>query len=109
MGTLFVTVTFDPTTAQADTVEVDVSVEGGPPKMNVFMRMPGATAGTVQIGFPAGYPAGQHVALFARARTAGALVGAASAELVLASGCTTLALTLPADPGAPGDGGDAGP
>lgn len=106
MGTLFITMTFDGTTAQSDTIELDVSVEGAAPKLNSFLRMAGPISGTVQIGFPAGYPAGQRVALFARARIAGTLVGMATAELVLAAGCTSLSLALPGDTG---DGGDAGP
>jgi len=57
--TLFVTVTLDAATRQADRLIVDVSLDGGAARQTTLDHEPGRGSGGVQIEFPGGYPVGK--------------------------------------------------
>src|SRR5262249_679197 len=61
--TLLLTVTLDATSAGADRVEVDVSIDGTLSKTNFFDHVPGDPSGSVEIDFTSGYPAGHPVGI----------------------------------------------
>jgi hypothetical protein len=109
-GTLLVTLTFDAATAAATQLEVDVSASGTSPREHQLDHQAGMTTGTIEIDFPDGYVAGQIVQVTVTASTSGGAVGSATAEVTLASGCSTLALHFGgSDAGGPtGTGGASG-
>ncbi len=105
-GTLLVTLTFDAATAVATQLVVDVSVPGVSPRQHQLDHQAGMTTGTIEIDFPNGYTAGQTVQVTVTASTAGGTVGSATGSVMLASGCSTLALHFGgSDAGGTGTGG----
>jgi hypothetical protein len=92
--TLLLSVTFGAAVADADQIEIDVSVDGSAPKMNPFAHVPGETTGTIEIDFPSGYPEGHSVAITGTATLAGTAHGSGSATVVLPPSCTVLPLEI---------------
>ena len=73
-GTLFVTVDFVADAISAEKVSIDVKPEGAPLRTEIFDHAPGATEGTIEVDFPAGYQSGSRVTLVLTARKNGAAV-----------------------------------
>jgi hypothetical protein len=109
-GTLLVTLTFDPATAAATQLVVDVSSPGTSSRQHQLDHQAGMTTGTLEIDFPDGYVAGQTVQITVTASTSGAAIGSATGSVTLASGCSTLTLHFGgSDAGGPaGTGGASG-
>ena len=110
-GTLLVTLTFDPATAAATQLVVDVSAPGAPARQHQLDHQAGMATGTIEIDFPDGYAAGQTVQVTVTASSSGgAAIGSATGSVTLASGCSTLTLHFGgSDAGGPtGTGGASG-
>jgi len=95
-GTLMVEVTFDGPTSGADEIDVAVAIAGGAAKQgSPLQHQVGATAGSIEIDFPNGYPAGEAVQVTLVARKNGApLATATDTVSALAAGCGTLTMHL---------------
>jgi hypothetical protein len=108
-GTLLVTATFDAAARAADGLELSVVVGVGAPKLSTLAHSPGMAEGSIEIGFPSGYPAGKQVRVIVRAMKGDAPVGMGSGTIALSSGCGSLAIDVNgADGGTDGGGGAGG-
>jgi hypothetical protein len=104
-GTLFVTVAFQGDAVAADKVVVDVTTDGNSPRESLFDRAAGSGLASIEVDFPQGYQPGQSVEVVLTAQRAGAVIATAAAAVVLAAGCSALAISL--GNGVDGGGGDA--
>jgi hypothetical protein len=106
-GTLFLTVTFAGSSADADLLTVVVSIDGVA-HSGQQSHQPGSRAGTVEVDFPNEYPAGKSVSITLTATANGLTVGRVSTEpLTLAQTCQALTLGVDAQSG-PGGSSDLG-
>ncbi len=116
-GTVLLTIKFDAVTSAADTIDVDVSVEGGTPQSTTLAHKPGMSTGSIEVYFPgAGYPPGKRLAITVAALAGGIELGTATFDsAMLPAGCAAVSVSLSAgaDGGADahasdadGDGGD---
>jgi hypothetical protein len=95
--TLFVRVTLDSSTAQADQLVVDVRLDGGSPVETQLDHRPGQSGGGIEIEFPSGYPAGHSARVDITANLAGATVGTGGVTIdSLGQGCQSTTLTVSA-------------
>lgn len=92
--TLFVTVTLDAATRQADRLIVDVSLEGGAARQTTLDHEPGRGSGGVQIEFPSGYPVGKTLTVTLTATLGGVVLASATSSVVLGAGCSAMTLSL---------------
>jgi hypothetical protein len=110
--TVFVTVTFNDATKNADTLQVNVNIDGGTTKTTTLPHKPGETSGSVEVFFPGGYPTGKKVSVTIVALAGQAPLGSATAiSDALPAGCTTLAVKFggsTSDGGAGSGGGGRG-
>jgi hypothetical protein len=89
-GTVLVTVTFDAKTKGADSIDVNVRIDGGAPKLTNLPHKAGDTQGSVEVFFPngSGYPAGKRVDVSVVARSGQMALGTAMTTIAMApSGC----------------------
>ena len=94
-GTLLVSVTLDATTAQANKLVVVAGVEGtGSTAPADLEHTPGIAAGTVEIDFPHGYPAGQTVAVTITAYDGTTPLGSGHGTAKLTGSCGTTEITV---------------
>jgi hypothetical protein len=100
-GTIFLQLTFDGASAQADQLSVSVVVSGGATLSGSSARGPMGSTGTLEIDFGSGYPSGQSVTVSVTAFQGGAVVGMGSASTTLLGKCQRLPLSVVA--GMPGD------
>jgi hypothetical protein len=104
--TLFVTVTFNDATKNADTLQVNVNIDGGTTKTTMLTHKPGDTSGSVEVYFPTGYPKGKMVSVTIVALDGQATVGSATAiSDALPDGCATLSIKFGGSSGTAGSGG----
>jgi len=107
--TLFVTVTFNDATKNADTLQVNVNIDGGTTKTTMLTHKPGDTSGSVEVYFPTGYPKGKMVSVTIVALDGQATVGSATAMSdALPDGCATLSIKFGGSSGTAGSGGGGG-
>ena len=92
-SSILVSLAFPDAGAGADTLELDVAIDGTPSKVNMF-PLAGQTAGTVEIDFPSGWPAGHVVMLRARATAQGSQVAVGQTTITLPDGCATATIDL---------------
>ena len=106
-GTALATLTFDATSAAADTLTFAVTI-GSTTLSGHAAHTPGSNEGTVEFDFPNGYPSGQpmSITLTASASATGQTLGTANADMPLSAGCTSLRLDVTASGGASDLGGD---
>jgi hypothetical protein len=108
-GTLLVTLTFDPATAAATQLVVEVSAPGASPRQHQLDHQAGMTTGTIEIDFPDGYAAGETVQVTVTASSSGgSAIGSATSSVTLASGCSTLTLHFGGSDAGGGTGGASG-
>jgi len=94
-GTLLVAVTLGDAAATADSLEVDVSIDGAAPKHTSVPHAGGDRMGTIEVGFPSGYPQGRQVTVTVTAAHGGsALASATTPPQKLAEDCGNASLTL---------------
>jgi hypothetical protein len=106
-GTLFLSLTFSGAATGARELEITITV-GGAAKPSV-VPFAGGTQGTVEVGFPRGYPEGQAATVRVVARGAAGTLAQTTTSVTLAPGCTALSLALDgAGSDAGGDGGGDG-
>ncbi len=93
-GTLFVSVSLDAQTKQADRLQVQISVGSGAPMLTTLDHVVGKDQGSIEIQFPNGYPVGQtiHVTLIAVA--GGSTLGQATFEATLTAGCGSAEIAI---------------
>lgn len=101
-GTLFLQLTFDSASAQADHLSVSVVVPGSVTQSGSSARGPSGSSGTLEIDFGGGYPAGKSVTVTVTAFSAGAIVGMGSSTLTLSGKCARVPLAVGAS--SPGGG-----
>jgi hypothetical protein len=92
--TLLVKIVLDPASVSADTLEVDVALDGVPSKSNTFAHAPGDPRGTVEIDFPSVYPLGHLATITVQASAAGQPLGHGESSTPLADDCTLLEVDL---------------
>jgi hypothetical protein len=112
-GTLLVSVSLDATSGAADTLAVDIGIDGTS-TTNTVKHTPSSSSGTIIVQFPHGYPSGKSVTITVIASAAGSVVGAGATQLTPASGCdvATVSVTAGGVDGGAGDGpiqGDIAP
>jgi hypothetical protein len=93
-GTLLVAVTLQGGAVAADSLSVELSIDGGPTREAPLSHVPGKPAGNVEVQFPHGYPTGGVVAVVVDAYAGGALVGRGNASATLVAGCQATTLTV---------------
>jgi hypothetical protein len=89
-NTLFVSVTLEGATQNADQIFVDVSLDHGAPVHTVLSHTAGRGMGGVEIDFPSGYPKGHEVEVTLTALVSGGEVGRGSSSRTLGNGCDAL-------------------
>src|SRR6516162_239 len=83
-GTLLVTVHFRGDAVNADAVSASVTIAGTTSAPGAMVsHTPGTAEGTIEIGFPTGYPKGQRVDVTLVASTSGATVATATGTVVM--------------------------
>src|SRR5262249_10784727 len=92
----------------ADPLDGGCIVAGSTAKHTTRMISPSASTGTLEIEFPSGYPEGKRVDLTLVASKNGTSIGATSANLTLASGCTRASIAFPGGNVTSGSGGNSG-
>jgi hypothetical protein len=95
-GTILVTVHLDSSIADADQLDVTITVGSGASPTTVdktIPHQPGATSGTLEVDFSK-YPSGSTVKISVTALRAGAPVGSASGSVVLDAGCGSIKLSV---------------
>lgn len=98
---------FNDMTSPADSLDVQVSVNGGAPKTTTLPHTSGNASGSIEVDFPdgTGYPQGERLDVTIVAKESGSTLGTATGSVaMLPSGCGTLAIVF----GAPGTDGGAG-
>ena len=95
-GSVLVALTLSGSSAGADELVVDITLDGGTPRESSLTHVPGSATGNVVVQFPAGYPRGHRVDVDVAARVAGVVVGTGSGSVTLSSGCAALPLTVTA-------------
>jgi hypothetical protein len=101
-GTIFLRLQYDQISAQADTVDLLVTV-GGKDSPAEVRRPPGRALDTIEVDFAGGYPRGGTVTVSAQAWLSDTPLGAGSGAVLLADGCESLTVEI-----AGAGGGDAG-
>jgi len=104
-GTALVTVLLDGTAGAADELEVTAQLSGAK-VMSQSFAWPGGSSGTLELRFPAGYPAGARVDVQVQAQKGGSVVGSGSAVTTLPESCA--AFDLRVAPASNDDGGSGG-
>jgi len=94
-NTLFVNLSFGDVAQPADQVDLEILVNGSVDKTLTVSRAPGRAAGSVEVDFAGGYPAGKPATLVATARAGGTPLASQTATVMLAQGCTALTVELP--------------
>jgi hypothetical protein len=109
-GTVFVSVDFDTATRAADTIEVQVSIDGGAAKSSSIAHMPGDAGGTVEVDFPSGYPSGKSLDVTIVARSGQTVLGSGAGMFAaVPGGCGTLEVSVSGgNDGGAGTGGGTG-
>jgi hypothetical protein len=107
-GTVLLTITLDAASSAADTIDVDVSVEGHTPQSTTLAHKPGMSTGSVELYFSdaAGYPTGKRLTGTVVALAGAVELGTATFETaMLSAGCAALSVsfTAGADGGADAD------
>lgn len=95
--TVFVEVTLDEASRQADGLAIDVTVDNGTPQHSDLPHAAGKAAGGIVVEFPGGYPVGKSLAITIVAKTSGATVGTGTATGTLTAGCDQLAVDVKAN------------
>jgi hypothetical protein len=109
-GTLLVTVSLDSASEAADTLAVDISIDGTS-TTNTVQHSASSNSGTIVVQFPHGYPSGKSVTITVTAKAGGVVVGEGAARLTPTSGCDVASVSVTAGGGDAGDGsmpGDGG-
>jgi len=103
-GTVFLTITYDATSAGASAIDLTVTVDGKP-MSGQRAHSPGATVDTIEIDFAAGYPAGATITVTVGATgSKGDAIGFGRAQATLDGSCQALTVDVTAaspDAGAP--------
>ncbi len=105
-GTLFVNVDLG-AFAQANLLEVDVTVAGGTTSHGQ-LTLGGSAAGGVEIDFPSGYPAGKSATVVLTLASGTTALAQRSETVALVAGCTSITVDFGADGGVGGSSGTAG-
>jgi hypothetical protein len=106
-GTLFLTIMFGGPTISADHLIIEVSIDGGTVKRSTRSRFDTASTDSVEIDFPAGYPAGRRIDVTVTALISGTPIGMDSGTVAMApTGCAALAIALAGSLPADGGGSD---
>lgn len=92
-GTVFVTVTFDQTTAAADTLVVTIASDEKSIDQTIT-RSPGKLSDSFTIEFSAGYPRGATIRVSVVATLSGANLASGGGQIALANACETLDIAL---------------
>ncbi|MGZ3429980.1 MAG: hypothetical protein ACXVCV_25190, partial [Polyangia bacterium] len=100
-GTVLLTLA-GPAADGADTISLDISVDGGAAKTVTVSWKSGG--GTIEIDFPSGYPRGGTLLVAATATQAGNVLATGSGSVTLDDSCKTLAIGFGGD--TDGGGGD---
>jgi hypothetical protein len=90
---MLLTITLDVATSAADTLCVDVVLDGNT-RTNTIQHTPGDTSGTVELDFPSGYTVGDLASVTVLASAAGALLGSGASSTQLADDCTLLSIDV---------------
>jgi len=93
-GTLYVAVRFDSASANADGMAVVVTIDGAQRTITQKARLPGTTAGTLEIDFPNGYPAGRLVSVEIFALLGSTPVGEGIQAMIALADCTSLSIAV---------------
>jgi hypothetical protein len=91
-GTAFLTIHFDAASAQADQLQVILSLDGMT-QMSSVHRGPGATS-TVEVDFDKGYPAGKSLDITVVASSGSMEIGRGHLVMPLSPGCSALSLDV---------------
>lgn len=92
-ATLLLTVSFDAAAAAADTLQLDIAVDGNT-RRTALSHARGSSGGTIEVRFPSGYPAGKSVMITVTALQGGSPLGAGTTTVVPPAGCATAALAV---------------
>jgi hypothetical protein len=105
--TVLLTVIFSGGAEAATAVDVQLSVDGGPPRTRTVAHKPSLTSGTIEIDFASGYPVGRLLGFTVVARAGDQILASAAGTLTAPLVCGALKIALaPAPPS--GDDGGAG-
>jgi hypothetical protein len=108
-GTVFVTVNFDAQTKAADTVEIDVTVEGAQPQTTKLDHKAGDASGSIEVFFEHGYPMGKRVDVTVIALKSQEPMATGSAMIaMLPAGCASAVVNLTGSGGGDGAAGTSG-
>jgi hypothetical protein len=93
-GTLLVAVTLESSIADANQLQVSISLDGGAPRRQTVPHTAGQTSGNLVVEFPNGYPRGSTAGVTVSALRNGALVGGASVSVPLVGDCEATPLSV---------------
>ena len=104
--TMLLTVDYGALGSSVDSIEVQLSYPGDSPSSTTLAHSGGATRGSLEIDFAAGYSAGRTLLVTVNGLSGGVVVATASQSFTLAASCSAETLTLTAGGGADGGVGD---